>query len=175
MRRPWIVLSALVLVIVSILPATVPVAASRSDAQPVSWVSWEGNMTPMLLAGMGMDGHFDGSVMVMKRADTISGFVKSKNFVTHEESFCIQFISATFTGNTAVIDGWFYDPGWGGTMEDPVEEIWTLVDSGEPGVGNDLMHIRYYDSSSGQWRSWLDLPFPVPLASHGNIQVHNGR
>jgi len=165
------ILIILTITLAMIVPFTSAASAPR-DNQPVSWVSWKANLTPKICESLlGYKDHMTENLMVMKLSDeTIVGHIEFKYLETGTTGYCIKINSAEFTGETAVIVGLFVDPAWGGTLENPIEERYTLIDSGEPAIGNDMIGIEV--NLGGFWFS----PFgPTgPIVTHQNIQVHNG-
>ena len=147
-------------------------AAAPLDNQPVSWVSWKGNMTPKIYeAYYPGEGHIWGNLIVKILSDgTIVGHIEAKNLLTHTSSYCTEITFVNITDNTAVIEGWFHDPSW---SDYPIKERYTLVDNGEPAVGVDRINIELFIDMNGGF-SMFGSPVPVPIVTHQNIQVHNG-
>ncbi len=173
MRKPRVVLFALALGVALLLTAALPVAAAVPDGQPESWVTWEGNVTPKLyLANMGgSEGHICGNVMVKQMSDgSIVGRINTKDLMGHTKSSCTEFTYASFQDNTALVEGWFLETGF----SVPIKERYTLVDNGEPGAGTDRINIEL-EVAPGFWVSFFNSPGPIPLVTHGNIQVHTAK
>ena len=170
MLKSRLILTATALGLTLLLTPVLSAAAVAHGNQPANWVSWEGNVTPKLYeANMGGTGHIYGNVLVKKLSDgAVVGHINAQNLATHTRSYCVEFISADFSADTAIIEGWFSEPGF----ENPIRERYTLVDGGEPGVGVDRINIEL-EIAPGLWVSFFGSPVPVPLVTHGNIQVHS--
>jgi hypothetical protein len=184
MRKLYLIGSALVLGIGLILSAMSPVTAAPSV---VGYVHTERNVTEKQADSVYWGtGHVFVNLDVKKYSDgTIDGHVKAGSVPDNRKSYCTRFDSLTFPDpNTAVFVGLFEQAGIG-----EVEERYTLIDNGEPAIGNSKINIELYlpflpqASADGYYSiftpstattSLPEVSGAVLLINHAVINVYSG-
>jgi hypothetical protein len=173
MRKLLLACFALILGLAWALPVAFPVLATP---KVVGSVHTERNVTTKQSETVAWGtGHIWGNVEVKKYADgTIVGHINGGSAPDQVKSHCIQFESADFVGNTAIIVGLFLQEG----SDTPIEERWTLVDNGHPAIGNSMINIELHILPPNLYGGWYSIfglgSGPVLLINNAVIQVHDG-